>query len=69
MTHKLHFYVLERFCDFFACSPSDENTTLTYVLMDNFCPCLLSGRDKNLFNKVYTQVVDNRRIIIVFFGA
>ena len=28
-----HFDVIENFCDFFYF------TTLTYVLMDNFCPC------------------------------
>ena len=37
---KCHFYVMEKFCDFFTLRPSDLITTLTYVLMDNFCPCL-----------------------------
>jgi hypothetical protein len=30
---------MEKFCDFFTLRPSDLITTLTYVLMDNFCPC------------------------------
>ena len=29
---KCHFYVMEKFCDFF--------TLRLYYLMDNFCPCL-----------------------------
>ena len=37
---KCHFYVMEKFCDFFTLRPSDFITTLTYVHMDNFCPCL-----------------------------
>ena len=36
---KCHFYVMEKFCDLFILRPSDLITTLTYVLMDNFCPC------------------------------
>ena len=30
---------MEKFCDFFSLRPTDLITTLTYVLMDNFCPC------------------------------
>ena len=33
------FSVKEEIRDFFALRPSVLNTTLTYVLMDNFCPC------------------------------
>ena len=34
------FYVMEEIRDYFAyLIISDLNTTLTYVLMDNFCPC------------------------------
>ena len=36
---KCHFYIIEKFCDFFTLRHSDQNTTLTYILMDNFCPC------------------------------
>ena len=36
----MHVYVMEKLCDFFTLVPSDLNITLTYVLMDNFCPCL-----------------------------
>ena len=36
----MHFYVMENFCNLFTLRPSDLNTTLTYFLMDNFCPCL-----------------------------
>ena len=38
----------------FTLRPSDLNTTLTYVLMDNFCPCFMS-----------TLVSLNFKIIIV----
>ena len=34
-------YVIEKFCDFFTLRPSDLITTLTYILMDNFCWSLL----------------------------
>ena len=34
--NKCHFYVIEFFCDL---RPSNLIITLTYVLMDNFCPC------------------------------
>ena len=33
--------MLWRSFDFFTLRHSDLNTTLTYFLMDNFCPCLL----------------------------
>ena len=36
---KYHIYVMEKFSDFFTLWPSDLITTLTYVLMNNFCPC------------------------------
>ena len=36
---KGHFYVIVRCCDFFPFRPSDLITTLTYILMNNFCPC------------------------------
>ena len=32
-------YVIEQFCDLFTVRPSNLNTTLAYVVMDNFCPC------------------------------
>ena len=35
-----HINVIERFRDFFTFRPSELITTLTYVLMDYFCPCL-----------------------------
>ena len=38
----MHFNVMEKFCDFFTFRPYDLNTILTYVLMDNFCPCFLT---------------------------
>ena len=31
--------VMEKFCDFSTLRPFDLITTLTYVLMYNFCPC------------------------------
>ena len=36
---KCHFYVMEKFCIFLTLRPFDLITSLTYVLMDNFCPC------------------------------
>ena len=39
---KCNFYVIEKFCDFFTLRTSDLITPLTYVLMDNFCPCFLN---------------------------
>ena len=38
----MQFYDMEKFCDFFTLRPYDLNITLTYVLMDNSCPCLYS---------------------------
>ena len=42
MEHYLkgHFYVMVRFSVYFTFRPSDLITTLTYVLVDNFCLCL-----------------------------
>ena len=34
MNAKMHFYVMEKFTDFFTLRPSDLSTTLTYVLMN-----------------------------------
>ena len=35
--NNIKIYVIEKFCDFFfTWRPSDLNTTLTYILMDNF---------------------------------
>ena len=36
---KCDSYVMEKFCDVFTLRPSDLITILTYVLMNNFCPC------------------------------
>ena len=45
----MHFYVMQKFCDFFTLRFSDLNTaTLTYVLMDNFCPCFILNRTNNV---------------------
>ena len=37
---KMYFYFIEKFSDYFTLRPSNLNITLTYVIMDNFCPCL-----------------------------
>ena len=37
---KGNFYVIKRFRDYLTSNPSDLITNLTYVLVDNFCPCL-----------------------------
>ena len=34
---KCHFYFIAKFCDFFTLRPYDLITTLSYVLMENFC--------------------------------
>ena len=34
-------HIMKKFCDFFTLRPSDLITNLTYVLLDNSCPCLL----------------------------
>ena len=47
------FYVMEKFCDFFTLRPSDLFITLTYVLMDNFCPYFLY--QKNLQKYIYIK--------------
>ena len=39
----MYFYVMEKFCDFITSRPYDQNTTLTYVLKANFCPCFPCG--------------------------
>ena len=49
----MHFYDMEKFCDFFTLRPSDLNITLTYVLMDNFCPCFISMQTLILIVKIY----------------
>ena len=36
---KCTFMLWRSFVFFFTLRPSDLNTTLTYVIMDNFCPC------------------------------
>ena len=40
----MHFYDMEKFCDFFTLRPFDLNITFTYVLIDNFCPCFANAR-------------------------
>ena len=36
--------VMEKFCDFLTLRPSGLITTLTKVLMDNFCPCFFTAK-------------------------
>ena len=38
--HKCQIYIIEKFYEFFTLKPYDLITSLTYVLMDNWCPCL-----------------------------
>ena len=45
---KCHFYIIMKFCDFFTLRPFDLITTLTYVLMDNCCPCFLRDQEQVL---------------------
>ena len=35
---EIYLFIMEKFCDLFTLRPSDLIITLTYVLMDNFCP-------------------------------
>ena len=37
-----HFCFMVKFCDFFTLRPSDLITSVTYDLMDIFCPCFLN---------------------------
>ena len=37
---KCNFYVMEKFCDSFTLRTCELITTLTYIHLDNFCPCL-----------------------------
>ena len=39
---------MDKFWDSFTFRPSDLNTTLTYVLMDKFCPCFFSSLKQNV---------------------
>ena len=45
---KEHFYVIERLRDFFTFRFSDLITTLTYILMDNFCLFFLVHRPQEI---------------------
>ena len=36
---KCHFYIMEKVWDFITLRTSDIITILTFVVMDNFCPC------------------------------
>ena len=49
---------MEKLWDFFTLIPSDLITTLTYVIMDNLCPCFI-------FNFTFYQS-KNREKIKVF---
>ena len=40
------------FVIFFTLIPSDFNTTLTYVLIDNFCPCFRLGIGSQLLTEL-----------------
>ena len=51
---KVHFYIMERFRDFLKFRPSGLITTLTYVLMDNFCHCFLFA--VNYGKKIYNDI-------------
>ena len=47
------------FVIFFTLSPSDLNTTLTYVLMDNLCPCFSTSHKKSVF----TSLRESKKIL------
>ena len=61
-THKMkydfksHFYVMDRIQDFlpFETSTLDLITTLTYILMDNYCPCLINCQSQ--FRTTYVSL-------------
>ena len=54
---------MKKFCDYFILRPFDLNTTLTYVLMDNFSPGLFIylciGYYEEMRNKPTLQVEKN----------
>ena len=45
---KCSFILLKSFVIVFTLRPSDLNPTLTYVLMDNFCPCFIEETENIL---------------------
>ena len=47
----MYFYVMEKLSDFFTLRLSDLNTTLTYVLIDINCPCLLNAQSFKTFQE------------------
>ena len=52
---KCNVYIMEKFCDLIT---SDLITTLTYVLMEYFCPCFNLGRywvKENRFSTVQKE--------------
>ena len=58
-SHKCHFYGIEKFC------PSDLITTLTYVLMDNFCPSFdKTFNDLNQTNVIWPFVIHSKNVLI-----
>ena len=55
---KFHFYVMEKFCDYFTLRPSGLITTLT---MDNFYPCFNTLWNKLHRNK-FERLIDDCQI-------
>ena len=56
---KCHFYVIEKFCDFFTLRSSD------YVLMDNFCSYFFTSQALDKFLKVISEKVTEQRKIFL----
>ena len=56
---------MEKFCDLFTLRPSDLITTLTDVLMENFCPCFSNYRHH--LQKVFaTHIMSKDNILGTF---
>ena len=53
---KGHFYFMEKFCDIFTFRLFDLFTTLTYILMDNFCSCFFTHCILYQFNVINSKV-------------
>ena len=55
---------MEKFCDLFTLRPPDLITTLTYILIDKFCPCLMFTQIILKLKGIYLPRIFCLRILI-----
>ena len=65
---KCHFYVMEKFCDFFILRPSDLFIKLTYVLIDNFCSCFQNTQFRVLQNSAKVEIYLGKYLFVFTFS-